>query len=50
MTGQKGVLFYPELGLGNSMVALTAYAPAYQVPMLVLARDKNSDASATRMA
>ncbi|MBM3943081.1 MAG: hypothetical protein FJ316_09190 [SAR202 cluster bacterium] len=37
MTGKKGVLFCQDVGLGNSMVALTTFAMAYHVPMLVLA-------------
>ncbi len=37
MTGKKGVLFYQDTGLGNSMGALTTYAMAYHSPMLVLA-------------
>ena len=37
MTGRKGVLFYQDIGLGNSMVALTTYAMAYHMPMLILA-------------
>ena len=37
MTGRKGVLFYQDIGLGNSMVALTTYAMAYHIPMLILA-------------
>jgi sulfopyruvate decarboxylase TPP-binding subunit len=37
MTGKKGVLFCQDVGLGNSMVALTTFATAYHVPMLVLA-------------
>ena len=37
MTGKKGVLFCQDVGLGNSMVALTTFATAYHVPLLVLA-------------
>ncbi len=37
MTGKKGVLFYQDTGLGNSMGALTTYAMAYHAPMLVMA-------------
>lgn len=37
MTGKKGVLFCQDVGLGNSMVALTTFVTAYHVPMLVLA-------------
>ena len=37
MTGKKGVLFYQDTGLGNSIGALTTYAMAYHAPMLVLA-------------
>ena len=37
MAGKKGVLFCQDVGLGNSMVALTTFATAYHVPMLVLA-------------
>jgi sulfopyruvate decarboxylase subunit alpha len=37
MTGKKGVLFCQDVGLGNSMVALTTFVMAYHVPMLVLA-------------
>jgi sulfopyruvate decarboxylase TPP-binding subunit len=37
MTGKKGVLFYQDTGLGNSMGALTTYAMAYHAPMLLLA-------------
>ena len=37
MTGRKGVLFCQDVGLGNSMVALTTFATAYHVPLLVLA-------------
>ncbi len=37
MSGAKGVLFCQDVGLGNSMVALTTFATAYHVPMLVLA-------------
>ena len=35
--GKKGVLFYQDVGLGNSMVALTTFAMAYHMPMLILA-------------
>ena len=34
---KKGVLFYQDVGLGNSMVALTTFALAYHVPILILA-------------
>lgn len=37
MTGKKGVLFYQDIGLGNSMAALTTYAMAYHMPILILA-------------
>ncbi len=37
MTGKKSVLFCQDVGLGNSMVALTTFALAYHVPLLVLA-------------
>jgi sulfopyruvate decarboxylase TPP-binding subunit len=37
MTGKKGVLFYQDTGLGNSMGALTTYAMAYRAPMLIMA-------------
>ncbi len=37
MTGKKGVMFYQDTGLGNSMGALTTYAMAYHSPMLLLA-------------
>ena len=37
MGGKKGVLFYQDVGLGNSMVALTTFALAYHMPMLILA-------------
>ncbi len=37
MSGRKGVLFCQDVGLGNSMVALTTFATAYHVPLLVLA-------------
>ena len=37
MTGKKGVLFYQDTGLGNSIGALTTYASAYHVPMLLMA-------------
>ena len=36
MTGKKSVLFYQDTGLGNSIGALTTYAAAYHVPMLLL--------------
>ena len=35
--GRKGVLFYQDVGLGNSMVALTTFALSYHMPMLILA-------------
>ena len=35
--GKEGVLFYQDVGLGNSMVALTTFAMAYHMPMLILA-------------
>ena len=35
MTGKKGVLFYQDTGLGNSIGALTTYAMAYHMPMPV---------------
>ncbi len=35
--GKKGVLFYQDVGLGNSMVALTNFAMAYHMPILLLA-------------
>ncbi len=35
--GKKGVLFYQDVGLGNSMVALTTFAMSYHMPMLILA-------------
>ncbi len=35
--GKKGVLFCQDVGLGNSMVALTTFAMAYHMPILVLA-------------
>ena len=35
--GKKAVLFYQDVGLGNSMVALTTFAMSYHMPMLVLA-------------
>ena len=34
---KKGVLFYQDVGLGNSMVALTTFAVSYHIPVLVLA-------------
>ncbi|HLF05461.1 MAG TPA: thiamine pyrophosphate-binding protein [Dehalococcoidia bacterium] len=37
MAGKKGVLFCQDVGLGNSMVALTTFAMAYHMPLLVLA-------------
>ena len=37
MTGKKCVLFYQDTGLGNSIGAITTYAAAYHVPMLLLA-------------
>lgn len=37
MAGEKGVLFCQDVGLGNSMVALTTYAMAYHMPILILA-------------
>jgi len=37
MTGKKGVLFYQDTGLGNSIGALTTYAAAYHAPILLLA-------------
>ena len=37
MGGKTGVLFYQDVGLGNSMVALTTFAMAYHMPMLVFA-------------
>ena len=37
MGGKRGVLFYQDVGLGNSMVALTTFALAYHMPMLILA-------------
>jgi sulfopyruvate decarboxylase subunit alpha len=37
MAGKKGVLFYQDIGLGNSMAALTTYAMAYHMPILILA-------------
>ena len=37
MAGKKGVLFCQDVGLGNSMVALTTFVMAYHVPILVLA-------------
>ena len=37
MTGRKGVMFIQDVGLGNSMVALTTFAMAYHMPMLILA-------------
>ncbi len=36
-SGKKAVLFCQDVGLGNSMVALTTFAMAYHVPMLILA-------------
>ena len=37
LTGKRGALFCQDVGLGNSMVALTTFATAYHVPLLVLA-------------
>jgi sulfopyruvate decarboxylase alpha subunit len=37
MTGKRGVMFYQDTGLGNSIGALTTYAMAYHSPMLLLA-------------
>ena len=37
MARKKGVLFYQDTGLGNSIGALTTYAMAYHAPMLLLA-------------
>ena len=37
MSGRKGVMFIQDVGLGNSMVALTTFAMAYHMPMLILA-------------
>ena len=37
MGGKKGVLFYQDVGLGNSMVAITTFALAYHMPILILA-------------
>ena len=37
MTGKKGILFYQDTGLGNSIGALTTYAAAYHAPILLLA-------------
>ena len=37
MAGKKCVLFYQDTGLGNSIGAITTYAAAYHVPMLLLA-------------
>lgn len=37
MAGRKGVMFIQDVGLGNSMVALTTFAMAYHMPMLILA-------------
>jgi len=37
MAGKKGVLFCQDVGLGNSMVALTTFAMAYHMPILILA-------------
>ena len=37
MSGRKGVMFVQDVGLGNSMVALTTFAMAYHMPMLILA-------------
>ena len=35
--GKTGVLFYQDVGLGNSLVALTTFAMAYHMPILILA-------------
>lgn len=37
MSGRKGAMFIQDVGLGNSMVALTTFAMAYHMPMLILA-------------
>ena len=37
MAGRKGAMFIQDVGLGNSMVALTTFAMAYHMPMLILA-------------
>ena len=37
LTGKRGVMFYQDTGLGNSIGALTTYAMAYHAPMLLLA-------------
>ena len=37
MGGKTGLLFYQDVGLGNSMVALTTFANAYHMPILILA-------------
>ena len=37
MSGRRGVMFIQDVGLGNSMVALTTFAMAYHIPMLILA-------------
>ena len=37
MSGRRGVMFIQDVGLGNSMVALTTFAMAYHMPMLILA-------------
>ena len=37
MTGKRCVLFYQDTGLGNSIGAITTYAAAYHVPILLLA-------------
>ena len=34
---KKGVLLYQDVGLGNSIVALTTFAMAYHTPMLIMA-------------
>ena len=36
MTGKRRVLFYQDTGLGNSIGALTTYAAAYHMPILLL--------------
>ena len=37
MGRKKGVLLYQDVGLGNSIVALTTFAMAYHTPMLIMA-------------
>ena len=37
MGDKKAVLFYQDVGLGNSMVGLTTFAMAYHMPILILA-------------